>query len=43
MEEEKDKLAPRVCGGLMCWEAMGDREVLPGQVIRAGPGRKGGP
>lgn len=38
MEEEKDELAPRVCGGLMCWEAMGDREVLPGQVIRAVPG-----
>lgn len=40
MEEEKDELAPRVCGGLMCWEAMGDREVLPGQVIRAVPGRE---
>lgn len=42
MEEEKDSWL-RVCGGLMCWETMGDREVLPGQVIRAGPGRKGGP
>lgn len=39
MEEEKDSWL-QVCGGLMCWETMGDREVLPGQVIRVG-GREG--